>query len=344
MAFIRGLKSQFFLSTTVFMAVGTFSLFIADPAWSQQAFKYKYFAFTAMGNPMTRLLVDYTKEAKEATKNQLDIRVYPQGELPYQPSDAVDISSKGVVDLANGEVSYIAGEIPIAPLISLPLLVRSKEEALKAGKPFMARLDKAIQEKYNAKLLWWFTWPNRKIIGKGKVPQSLADLKGKKIRFPGPIGSEFLSRLGMVPVNINPGDVPVAIQRGTLDGTSGAYVFLQSSKWHEFCNWGYEIECGAVYNLTLINKNAYEKLSPEMKNVLSDLGNKYQAKCTDFGYSLEDRSRENFQKSGITFVKPTEKDFEVAKEKILPFWNEWSNSKGAPAVEALKEIRQAVGR
>ena len=180
MRLIRGFERQDFLKRRVVMVVGAFCLFIVHPAWSQQPFKYKYFAFTAMGNPMTQLLVDYSKEVKEATKNQLDIRVYPQGELPYQPSDAVDISSKGLVDLANAEVSYIAGEIPIAPLISLPLLVRSKEEALRAGKPFMLRLDKAIQEKYNAKLLWWWTWPNRKIIGKGEVPKSLADLKGKR--------------------------------------------------------------------------------------------------------------------------------------------------------------------
>jgi len=173
MTLFRRFKRQFFSSMRVVMVVGAFSLFIAHPSWSQQTLKYKYFAFTPMGNPMTQLLVDYSRELKELTKNQLDIRVYPQGELPYQPSDAVDISSKGLVDLANAEISYIAGEIPIAPLISLPLLVRSKEEALKAGKPFMVRLDKAIQEKYNAKLLWWYTWPNRKIIGKGEVPKSL---------------------------------------------------------------------------------------------------------------------------------------------------------------------------
>ena len=344
MTFIGRLKDQLFLELAVIVAMGAFWFFLIQPASAQQAFKYKYFAFTAMGNPMTKLLVDFSKEAKELTKNQLDIRVYPQGELPYQPSDAVDISSKGLVDLANAEISYVAGEVPIAPLISLPLLVTSKEEALKAGKVFMPRLDKAIQEKYNAKLLWWYTWPNRKIIGKGDVPKSLADLKGKKIRFPGPIGSEFLSRLGMVPVNINPGDVQVAIQRGTLDGTSGAYVFLESSKWHEFCNWGYEIECGAVYNLSLMNKTSYDKLTPEIKKVLNELGDKYRIKSTDFGYTAEDKSKENFQKAGLKFVKPSDKDLELAREKILPFWNEWTNGKGPVAVDALKEIRQTIGR
>jgi TRAP-type C4-dicarboxylate transport system substrate-binding protein len=93
-----------------------------------------------------------------------------------------------------------------------------------------------------------------------------------------------------------------------------------------------------------MNKNAYDKLSPELKNVLTTVGNKYVARCTDFGFDLEDKSREKFQKMGIKFTKPTAKDLEQAREKILPFWNEWTTAKGPAAVQALKDVRQALGR
>ena len=341
----RRFGKEFFLKIAPILMVGVFCLFISKPAWSQsQIYKYKYFGFTALGNPVTQFLIDFSKEAKDLTKNQLDIKVYASGELPYQPSDVASITSKGLVELGNAEISYLAGEVPISPLLSLPLLVSSKEESLKAGKIFISHLDKAIQEKYNTKILWWYGWPPRKILGKGEPPKFLADLKGKKIRFPGPIGSEFLIRLGMTPVNIPPGEVAIALQRGTLDGTSGAYVFLEGTKWYELCNWGYEIDCGGVFNLTLINKNAYEKLPSDIKSVLNNLGDKYVNKCNEFGYTLEDKSKENFQKFGLKFVKPTAKDIEQAREKILPFWDEWTKSKGPTAVEILKEVRQALGK
>ena len=344
MTCIRRLNRQFFLKSAVVIMIGVLSLFFTHSASAQQTFKYKYFSFTPMASFGTQFLVQFAKEAKELSKNRLDIRVYPQGELPYQPTDAIDISSKGLVELANTEVSYAAGAVPLAPLVSFPLLVNSMEEALKVGRVFMPHLDKAIQEKYNAKLLWWYTWPNRKILGKGEVPKSLADMKGKKIRFPGPIGSEFLTRLGMVPVNLPPGDIAVALQRGTLDGTSGAYVYIDSFKWYELCNWGYEIKCGAVYNLTIMNKAAYEKLPPDLKKILDDLAEKYQVKCAEFGYDREDKTKEKFQKAGIVFVEPSEKDLAFAKEKILPFWDEWAQSKGPAAVQALKEVRQVLGQ
>jgi len=336
---------RIFSKTTglIVLLAATFLLLVANVSWSQ-TYKWKYFGFAALGNPVTQFLVDFSKEAKDLTKGQLDIRVYPQGELPYQPSDAVSISAKNLVEMANTEVSFISGEIPVSPLVSMPLMVGTKEESYKTGKVFIPYLEKVIQEKYNAKILWWYGWPPRKIIGKGQVPGTLADLKGKKIRFPGPIGSEFLVRLGMVPVNINPGDVPMALQRGTLDGTSGAYVYLEGSKWYELCNWGYEIACGGVFNLTLINKDVYDKLPPDIKNVLNDLGNKYTNKATEFGYTLEDQSKANFEKFGIKFVTPNPKDLGQASEKIIPFWDEWTKTKGPGAVEVLKQIRQAINK
>jgi TRAP-type C4-dicarboxylate transport system substrate-binding protein len=333
------------LRTSLLMAPILGLVLICTPAtsWSQTN-NWKYYGFTALRNPVTQLMVDFAKEAKTLTKGQIDIKVFSRGELPYTPGDAVAIASKGLVQLANTEVSYIAGEVPISPLISMPLMVRTKDEALKAGHIFIPYLDKAIQEKYNAKILWWYAWPPRKIIGKGAAPKSLADLKGKKFRFPGPIGSEFLVRLGMVPVNINPGDVATALQRGTLDGTSGAYVYLQATKWYEVCNWAYDIDAGGVFNLTLINKDVYDKLPADLKKTLDELAKKYINKATDLGFQLEDKAVANFKKSGIKFVEPSPADLALAKEKIVPFWSQWASQKGPRAVEALKKVRQAIGK
>lgn len=331
---------------TIFFTLSVFavlSLCIPAKSWSQSN-KWKYYGFTASRNPVTQLMVDFAKEAKELTKGQLDIRVYSQGELPYEPGDAVSITSKGLVEMANTEVSYIAGDIPVSPLVSMPLMVNTKEEAYKTGKIFIPYLDKVIQEKYNAKILWWYAWPPRKIMGKGEAPGKLADLAGKRIRFPGPIGSEFLVRLGMVPVNVNPGDVPTAIQRGTLDGTSGAYVFLAATKWYEQCNWAYEMDSGGVFNLTVINKDVYDKLPSDIKTALDELGAKYTNKATELGYLLEGKSKADFEKFGIKFVQPSSSELEEARAKITPFWNEWAKSKGTDAVEVLQQIRQAINK
>ena len=339
------MSKQYLLRTMLF-TLSFFCVLSVDATTPSdaQTYKWKYSAFTASRNPVSQLMVDFAKEAKELTKGQLDIRVFFQGELPYEPSDAVSTTSKGLVEMANTEVSYIAGDVPISPLVSMPLMVDTKEEAYKTGNIFIPYLNKVIQEKYNAKILWWYGWPPRKIMGKGQAPNKLADLAGKRIRFPGPIGSEFLIRLGMVPVNINPGDVPTAIQRGTLDGTSGAYVFLAATKWYEQCNWAYEMDSGGVFNLTLINKDLYDKLPADIKAVLDELGAKYTNKATDLGYFLESKSKETFETFGIKIVQPTPSEIADARAKITPFWNEWATSKGPGAVEVLQQIRQAINK
>ena len=332
---------------TMFVTVAIFGvlcLCVPSTTWSQTN-KWKYYGFTAARNSVTQLMVDFAKEAKELTKGQLDIRVYSQGELPYEPGDAVSITSKGLVEMANTEVSYIAGDIPVSPLVSMPLMVNTKEEAYKTGKLFIPYLDKVIQEKYNARILWWYAWPPRKIMGKGQAPGKLVDLAGKRDSdFPDLLdpNSSFVSEW------CRSTSIRAMFRRqfsaGTLDGTAGAYVFLAATKWYEQCNWAYEIDSGGVFNLTVINKDVYDRLPADIKTALDELGAKYTNKGTDLGYSLESKSKADFEKFGIKIVLPSRSELEDARAKITPFWNEWAKSKGPGAVEVLQQIRQAIDK
>ena len=53
---------------------------------------------------------------------------------------------------------------------------------------------------------------------------SIADIKGKKIRASGAVESETIKALGAVPIGMPVTEVPEAIGRSTIDGTTSKFI------------------------------------------------------------------------------------------------------------------------
>ena len=47
---------------------------------------------------------------------------------------------------------------------------------------------------------------------------------------------------------------------------------------------------------------------------------------------------------GLTFTDATPADYKKGAERMAPYWDEWAKNKGADTQEALKKVREALGR
>ncbi|MFG1359562.1 TRAP transporter substrate-binding protein [Xanthobacter pseudotagetidis] len=104
-----------------------------------------------------------------------------------------------------------------------------------------------------------------------KPVNSVADLKGLKMRMPG-LGAEMIRRVGMVPTILAPGDIFAALQSGALDATDFtgpandmALGFQQVCKYYY---WPGVQKPGAVQQV-IISKAKYDALSPTLQEVVT---------------------------------------------------------------------------
>ena len=61
--------------------------------------------------------------------------------------------------------------------------------------------------------------------------------------------------------------------------------------------------------------------------------------------SDEQKDREILKtRHGVDIYTPPAAEIDRMTQKMIPFWDAWAKQNGPNAVEALKEIRQALGR
>lgn len=310
---------------------------------AENSTNWKYYYYTPPMHHDTVTMKEFAGEVKQLTGNRLDITIFPGGELPYPPPEAVNIVRDRFVNGAALVGDFVAGTIPILNLTNLPMLVSDLPEMEKGMKVFLPYANKDF-EKRGIRLLFWHFNSQKCIFGRGKPIEHLDDIKGKKIRTFGVPDSQFMRMLGATPVSMPNTEVPTAMQRGVMDAFIASAFFSVGSRWDELCDWAYLIDMTAIAIYEVVSTASLAQLSDADARVLFDLSTKYNSRWNQEIVALEKKSRKAMADKGKQMIPITAQDRKKATEIIKPYWAKWAESVGPDAVRALKEVRAALGK
>ena len=231
--------------------------------------------------------------------------------------------------------------MPIAGLLRLPMLLRTPEEFAKAeaiAAPYIA----AAYLKKGVVALGEYTYPLQTIWSRKKL-ESLADVKGQKLRVTSVEMGDFVKRFGGIPLTMGTPDVPAALDRGVIDGvltaTSGAGL-----TWKDLLKYNYRFPVQFANAVTIANKAAYDALPPATQALLrTDVGEANRSMTTTMA-SEEEGATAQLAKEGLVVTPALATDIAEAEKRLAPYWDEWAKARGPQAVEALGKIRAALGR
>ena len=224
---------------------------------------------------------------EEMSQGQLKIKVYGAGEL-VPAMGVFDAVSSGSVEMGHGGAYYWKGKVPAAQFFAgVPFGFTADEINAWVYRGGGLELWEELYKPFNMKPLpggntgtQMFGWFNKEI-------NSLDDIKGLKMRFPG-FGGEVFKRAGGVPVNIPGGELYTAMQTGTIDAVEWvgpyndlAFGFQQVAKYYYYPGWH---EPGSMLEFT-INIEAWDSLPSHLQSIVStaakavnqDLLNEYNA-------------------------------------------------------------------
>ncbi len=202
---------------------------------------------------------------------RLTIKVYGANELvgPFETFDAV---SRGTAEMGHSGAYYWKGKVEAAQFFSsVPFGLTAQE--MNGWLYFGGGLElwRELYEPFGiipfpagntgTQMGGWF---NREI-------NSVADLKGLKIRMPG-MGGEVLTRAGATTVNLPGGEIFTALQSGAIDATEwvGPYNDLafglhKAAKYYYYPGWH---EPGSTIEL-LVNQEAYNLLPKDLQEIIT---------------------------------------------------------------------------
>ena len=167
----------------------------------------------------------------------------------------------GVVDMSNTTTSFVAGIVPEG--LAINYTNQTMAEMRKNGA--IDYLNKIMMEKglyYYARTgegVQYYIYSNKRI--------DKADLTGLKLRI-APIYRDFFQKLGANVVQIAPGEVYTALERGVVDGYGWPLLCIFDLGWHEKTKYRiepgfYAIELGVIFSA-----NTWRKLNPAQRAFL----------------------------------------------------------------------------
>jgi TRAP-type transport system periplasmic protein len=280
----------------------------------------------------------FTEQVEKATNGDLKIRLHLAGTLQINASNMTQAVGENIVQI--GDDLFNSGNITVAGIPRLPMLIQSYEDFTKADAVLKPYIEKAFAQK-GSTVLSSYTYPLQFVWGRKKL-ESLDDIKGMKLRVAQPEQGELVRRFGGVSITMSAPEVPSALDRGVVDGifTAGVGAVL----WKDLLKFGYVLIVNVNNSYFIANTDAYRKLSPQVQSELRKAAEDAARWNEDTMKTEEAQSVELLKLAGYTFTQARPDEIARAVEAVRPYWDEWAKSRGPEAIEALGKVRTALGR
>lgn len=278
-------------------------------------------------------------EIEKSTNGEIKFRLRLAGSLPIQATNITQAVGNGTILFADD--GFYLGNVRIAGVLRLPMLLRTPQEydtAYKIMEPYITRefASKGVV------VLGHFLFPHQ-VAFSTRTLTKLADMKDQKLRVSSPEQAEFVQRVGGIPVTLGGAEVPSGLQTGTVEG-----VFTASAGggkiWGDMLKYNYRLPVNYFDGFYIVNKKAFEKLSPDTQKKMRDAVQRLAPSTTAQIFKEEDEVTAQLKAKGMVITMPTEADEAEATRKVSDYWDSWAKEQGPDAVKALAEVRKALGR
>ena len=283
----------------------------------------------------------FAKLVAEKTGGQVKVEVYPSGQL-YKAHDIPTAVASGALDIGDNLTNVWTADA-ISELNDLPFLFRDARHAAKAWEPggqlFEAYTRKMAKRRMKPLgvmffgSLFDFSMRDRALV-------KAEDFKGTKIRSYGALASESLRLLGASPVTMDPGEMYLAIQSGTIDGAITGVSSIDSRKLWEA---GKETTVAQVaFGVFAMNMNLakFNSLSEKNQKALLEAGKEAFLWSVDESIARDKKSTEFLRTKGnVTILTPEQKQkWAVILEPVYASWGKRADAEDMALVKWVKGL------
>jgi TRAP-type C4-dicarboxylate transport system substrate-binding protein len=206
--------------------------------------------------------------------------------------------------------------------VDLPGLFPDLETSVKAHVAFMPVIKKH-EDKLGGVVLGGYLWPGQYMFSRKPV-RSPADLKGIKVRVYGTAQTEFANALGMEPVSIAFAETYTALERGTVDAAfTGSYPGF-ALKFYEVTKFLVDVNHGPVAGALVVSKRTWDRLSPDMKGLMTKLGEEFSQRGWELGRRTTKEGLDKNREKGMELIPITPAMAAAAKDVVtrvvIPSW------------------------
>ncbi len=284
----------------------------------------------------------FADKVKEATNGELTIVLHPGASLGFKGPELLRAVAEGQLVIAEVPTGMVEGDAPILALTAQPFLSgNAKEQRMlyNMAKPVYAEELK----KFNQFTLYTSVWPFSGIYTQRPI-QSVADLKGLKMRVYDGTGLAFGKATGIAARKMPFSEVYPAMKAGLLDSMYTSSVSGVDAKAWEVLKEFTPINIVGPVNMVNVNQKVWDKLPKDIQTTVLKIAADMENEMWDIAKDNDATSRATLKEKGmnIPVVSP---EFRAGLDKIgVELRNEWAKKAGAKAQKILAEYNEAIAK
>jgi len=235
-------------------------------------FEFKLHHFLGPKAPAhAKMLAPWAAGIEQASGGRVKIELFPSMSLGGTPPQLFGQVRDGIVDIVWTVNGYSAGLFPRSEVFELPTVFTNNIVATNLAMREM--FAQHLQDEYRDVHVCFLHVHAGQAIHMADTPvHHPADLKGKKLRVPGPTGITVIQQLGAVPVPMPVSDLPQALTTHAVDGALIPWEIIPALKLQDSTKYQIEGEnnwrLGTTTFQVSMNKARWEALPDDLKAVV----------------------------------------------------------------------------
>ena len=319
---------------------------LASPALAQTPLTYS--SWVGPTHHLTIWQANWAAEVEKATNGRVKFQSLPKH--PSAPPGTFDAVKDGLLDLSYVTASYTPARHALPLMAELPGAGATAEINSVAYSRIYWKHFHKVGEYNGVKLLAVWTHGPGQMFNTKRPINSLADLKGMKIRTGGGIAEKFGNLLGASAFVKPAPESFELLNAGIADGIFFPLESVISFKLDTVLKYA-TIFPGGFYSSSFgffMNQDKWNKLSKQDQDIIEKHGHEYAARSNGKSWDAADRiGLEALKKASVkidnaspAFVKEV-----MAKAKELDDdWIKAANAKGVDGAKVLAEFREELKR
>ncbi len=224
----------------------------------------------------SRATQQWAKDIEEATDGRVTIRFFFQEAL-LSGAETLHGVADGRADMGYIATAYYPAELVLSNVVGVPFITDNAEAQARTFMDLYENNEAMRQEweSLGVKVLSWTPVPPN-IVALKEPLDGLEGLEGRRIRGYGYV-SETLELVGVNSVGISQSEVYEALQRGLLDGTSGASLDIAVNRgYQEVAPHFVDVNYGN-YAMTanIINKQVWDEMPQDIRDAINQATENY---------------------------------------------------------------------